>query len=976
MEKAAPEATPPSTTQTVDPAKGGVACEFGSTSSHPNISKRLDLTSPVLVGSVTATLTVPANGTVNMLKPAQNQVNSSEKSAKAEVVRASEAEPKSPWATLFQKNIFVTNGMSLSYIPPQIIDGQHMVQLDKSEIEAEENKWRCVLIAYILGDGPRYNAMKRYINLHWSHVAEPDLFYHDEGYYIIRFQTIEDAQFPTVIPLCVKFPKLPISCWGVGSLSRIACVIGKTIFVDECTTKQTRVSFARTLIEVNVTIELPIAVMVMDPTEKKFMQVVTYDWKLAYCDKCLVVGHKYSNQARPMMQQSIHPKKVWSNKPLNTSSSETQQQVITNLEAEVHRRATQIPEPKESNTQQNLVPVAEKQDDKGNAVQSPELNLINFPLLSPIPMRNRYKQNEVREYIRRNKIKLVDFVETKVKEGNAQRISKAIVPGWNVLTNYKDAKNGRIWLLCDTNHLIVTSLKDDAQMIHCQVKSRRGDIDCLLTVVYGYNGIEQRRSLWDNLQLLSVSIIVPWLIAGDFNAVLYPKDRLSCNPVNCSEIQEFATCLQQTTLIELPWKDDYYTWINKQPGVDRVISRLDRVFGNYEWMMSWGHVETNYGLPQISYHAPMLLTLSYSTWTGKITDQEIVESLKAIGDNKAPGIDGFYTVFFKNAWGIINIQITEAIKEFFSTGKIYWAINFSTITLVPKVTKPATIKEYRPIACCSVLYKMISKILASRLQKVMPTIICEAQAGFILGRKIADNGLRQGDPISPFLFAIVMEYLSRSLNELKKDPSFQHHPGCRKLDITHMSFADDLLLFAKGNLSLVTTIYKYFSQFSEASGLHANLGKSSVYFGGVKQDVKKRILDHLGFEQDSLPFKYLGIPLSTKKIALIQWQPLIEKITAKISSWTTKKLSYDGRVQLVQSVIFGIQAYRAQLFILPAKVLKMIEALCRRYIWLGTNTITKKALVTWEKICTPKSAGGLNLINLPLWNKAGIAKTF
>ncbi|OIT31913.1 hypothetical protein A4A49_58224, partial [Nicotiana attenuata] len=79
---------------------------------------------------------------------------------------------------------------------------------------------------------------------------------------------------------------------------------------------------------------------------------------------------------------------------------------------------------------------------------------------------------------------------------------------------------------------------------------------------------------------------------------------------------------------------------------------------------------------------------------------------------------------------------------------------------------------------------------------------------------------------------------------------------------------------------------KYFSQFSEASALQANLGKSSVYFGRVKQEVKKQILDHLGFEQGSLPFKYLGIPLYTKKIAIIQWQPLIEKITTKISSWT------------------------------------------------------------------------------------------
>ncbi|XP_075074856.1 uncharacterized protein LOC142162405 [Nicotiana tabacum] len=78
------------------------------------------------------------------------------------------------------------------------------------------------------------------------------------------------------------------------SLSRIASVFGRPIFVDECTTKQTRVSYAQMLIEINVTKELPSEVWVMDPIGKKFLQSVTYDWKPAYCEKCQIVGHSYS----------------------------------------------------------------------------------------------------------------------------------------------------------------------------------------------------------------------------------------------------------------------------------------------------------------------------------------------------------------------------------------------------------------------------------------------------------------------------------------------------------------------------------------------------------------------------------------------------------------------------------------------------------------------------------------------------------
>ncbi|XP_019264507.1 PREDICTED: uncharacterized protein LOC109242131 [Nicotiana attenuata] len=219
-----------------------------------------------------------------------------------------------------------------------------------------------------------------------------------------------------------------------------------------------------------------------------------------------------------------------------------------------------------------------------------------------------------------------------------------------------------------------------------------------------------------------------------------------------------------------------------------------------------------------------------------------------------------------------------------------------------------------------------------------------------------------------------MEYLSRSFIEMGKDKLFQYHPRCKKLGITHLSFADDLLLFSRGDLLSTSTLYQYFSQFSKASGLQANMGKSSVYFGGVNQVVKQQILNYLGFVQGELPFKYLGVPLSSKKIALIQWQPLIDRITGKISSWTTKKLSYAGRIQLVKSVIFGIQAYWAHLFILPSKVLKMIDAMCRSYIWSGSKTITRKTYVAWDKMCTPKSTRGMNIINLMIWNKAAIAK--
>ncbi|OIT26933.1 hypothetical protein A4A49_59270, partial [Nicotiana attenuata] len=75
-------------------------------------------------------------------------------------------------------------------------------------------------------------------------------------------------------------------------------------------------------------------------------------------------------------------------------------------------------------------------------------------------------------------------------------------------------------------------------------------------------------------------------------------------------------------------------------------------------------------------------------------------------------------------------------------------------------------------------------------------------------------------------------------------------------------------------------------------GLQANMNKSEVYFGGVPTEHKHQILQHLGFTAGELPFKYLGVPLSAKKLSILQWQPLIDKMTARITYWTARITSW------------------------------------------------------------------------------------
>ena len=110
-----------------------------------------------------------------------------------------------------------------------------------------------------------------------------------------------------------------------------------------------------------------------------------------------------------------------------------------------------------------------------------------------------------------------------------------------------------------------------------------------------------------------------------------------------------------------------------------------------------------------------------------------------IGSDKAPGLDGFNSYFFKKSWDFIKNDVCTFIHEFFNTSRMHTPLNCTVITLIPKIHNATRVKDFRHIACCTMLYKIISKILTNRLQRVIGEVVNEAQSGFIPGRHIADN---------------------------------------------------------------------------------------------------------------------------------------------------------------------------------------------------------------------------------------------
>ena len=423
-------------------------------------------------------------------------------------------------------------------------------------------------------------------------------------------------------------------------------------------------------------------------------------------------------------------------------------------------------------------------------------------------------------------------------------------------------------------------------------------------------------------------------------------------------------------------------------------------------------------------------------------EEEIFYALKSVGPLKALGPNGFPAMFFQKNWGLLGNDICRAILNTLNSGIMPVDLNMTNIALIPKVNCPSCVMEYRPISLCNVLYKLISKVLANQLKRILPTIILPEQSAFIPRRLITDNvlaayetlhtmqtrlkgkkgfmaitldmskahdrvewryleeimkrlgfaprwinlilmcvtmvrysvlvnskpcgyihprrGLRQGDPISLYLFLLCAEGLNALLKKATEEGVVTGVPTSRRGPrINHLFFADDSLLFCQSIMAQWDRLTYILRMYESASGQRLNNNKTALFFSKNTPHIDKEAI----LETSRIPVtqrydSYLGLSALVGKSRTAAFKNILERVWKRLHDWKVKFLFQAGKEILLKAVVQAIPTYCMSVFLLPKSVCSEINLQMQNFWWSHYKKESDIHWMSWRQMGLSKKEGG------------------
>ncbi|KAA3467844.1 reverse transcriptase [Gossypium australe] len=341
-------------------------------------------------------------------------------------------------------------------------------------------------------------------------------------------------------------------------------------------------------------------------------------------------------------------------------------------------------------------------------------------------------------------------------------------------------------------------------------------------------------------------------------------------------------------------------------------------------------------------------------------------------------------------------------------------INKTNIVLIPKISNPSNITQFRPISLCNVLYKLMAKVIANRLRIVMDKCIDLTQSAFVPKRLISDNVLlayelrhtlkhKRGEKgfmavkldISKAYDRVEWNFVEEVIKKLRFDWEWVASlMKCVKTvsysvflnglfslmrlemqgktirgfkasrsgpQVSHLLFADDCVLFGEATERGANSLKQILQEYGICSGQSVNYSKSTIFFSTNTQEEIKRIITRvLGVRSSNDPERYLGFPNLVGRKKKSSFQNLKDRLQQRIDNWSIKYLSQGGKVVFIKAVLQYIPTYSMDCFLVPKSLCADLEGIIAKFCW-------KKGIhwCAWKDICSLKEAGGWRLINYP-----------
>ena len=425
------------------------------------------------------------------------------------------------------------------------------------------------------------------------------------------------------------------------------------------------------------------------------------------------------------------------------------------------------------------------------------------------------------------------------------------------------------------------------------------------------------------------------------------------------------------------------------------------------------------------------------------TEQEILNIVKSLPNNKTPGEDGLPYEFYKKFWIDIKDLLLNTYKYSFETGQLSITQKRGLLYLTPKKSDPLHLKNWRLLSLLNQDYKILAKLVTERIKIALPYLIDQDQTGFLKGRYIGQNivtildiihhtevqeipallisidfekafdklewsfmfkcleyfgfpnykkqwvkilytdikssvtnngwhseyfnlgrGVRQGCPLSPYLFILCAEILAIQTRQNKKIKGIQ----ARSREYKILQYADDTQLFTLFNEESINAILQAFSKFSEVSGLKINFEKSEVLRIGVIRNSNLVIETDLALKWTKEPLKILGISITPNLTEVVDKNinPVIEKMCNIIKIWGQRKLTLFGKITIIKSLLESQLIYRLSVLPTPKmETMRNIDKILFDYLWDKKPHKIKK-----EVVIKPKAEGGLAMVDI---NKKNVA---